>query len=109
MRLKIQITRRLFGDARKNRTGDGAAVVLLGVGLRVVQNDEPDELRIFRRQITTERDNFFALFVSAMWSDFLGGPSFAGDGESGNGGSGGGSAIADDAAECAPNLIRGLW
>ena len=53
MRLKIEITRRLFGDAGKDRPGDEAAIIQFRLGrVRVVQHDQPDKLRMIGRQIT---------------------------------------------------------
>src|ERR1700722_10070851 len=108
MRLKIKVTRSLFGNARENRTGDLAAVILLRLRLRIVQDDESYELRIFSRQVTAERNNFLTLFVTAMWSDLLSGTSFSGDRETGHSRSCRGAAIANHAAQRHSNLARSL-
>ena len=78
MRLKIEITRRLFGNARKDRARDQAAVIQLRLRrVRVVQHHESDELRILGRQITGERNDIFPVLVSAFGIHFLRGAGLA--------------------------------
>ena len=85
MRLKIEITRRLLGDARKDGPGDQAAIIQLRLrGVRVVQHNESNELRMIGRQITRERNDIFPVFVSAFGIHFLRGAGLARDGETGN-------------------------
>src|SRR5436853_1526476 len=82
MRLEIEITRRFFGDARKDRPGDEAAVIQFRIRrLRVVQNDDSDEFRMIGRKITAKRDDIFSVLISTMRIHFLGGASLARDRE----------------------------
>src|SRR5881227_3896697 len=99
MRLKIEIARRFFSDVRKDRTGDGAAVVLFGFGLGVVQNNQSNKFRTVRRQVAAEGNYFLALFVSAVRPNFLRGAGFTGNGESWNSGGRGGATIAHYASQ----------
>src|SRR5579864_4315236 len=109
MRLKIEISGGLLSNMGKNRTRDCATIILLGFGLRVVQNNESNELRIVGRQITAERNDFFAFFVTPVWSNFLRGAGLARNGEAGNRRGCGGAAIAHDTAKRFADLTRGLW
>ena len=76
--------------------------------MRIVQHDETDKFRIFRRQISDEGNDIFAVFVAAFGIDFLRRAGFARDGETGNSGRCGGAAIAHDAAQGIADLRRGL-
>ena len=68
LRLKIEITRRFFGDARKDRGGNEAAIIQLRVlGLGVIQHDQADEFRIFGRQVTGERDDDISRARTRLW------------------------------------------
>ena len=72
MRLKIEITRRLFSDARENRTGDQTAVIQFRFSrMRVVQHDQTDKFGMIGRQIASERNDVSALIVAAMRIDFF--------------------------------------
>ena len=99
MRLEIEITRRFLGDARKDRAGDEAAVIQLGIrGLRIVQDNDPDKFRMVGGKITAKRDDIFSVLISAVRIDFLRRASLAGDGETRNRCGGRCAAIAHHAA-----------
>src|SRR5436190_11107195 len=70
LRLEIEITRRFLGDARKDRAGDEAAVIQLGIrGLRIVQDNDPDKFRMVGGKITAKRDDIFSVLISAVRID----------------------------------------
>src|SRR6476646_6172297 len=107
VRLKIEITRRFLGDARKDRAGDEAAVIQFGIcRLRVIQNNDPDKFRMVGRKITAKGDDIFPVLVSAVRIDFLRRAGFAGDGETRNRRGSRGAAIAHHAAQRVSNLGR---
>ena len=100
MRLKIEITRRFFRDAGKDRTGHQAAIIQFRLArVRIVQHDESDKFRMIGRQISDEGNDVLAVFVAAFGIDFLRRAGFARNGETGNSGGGGGAAIAHDTAQ----------
>src|SRR5437879_12974880 len=86
MRLKIEITGGLFGDAVKNRAGNKATVIQLRFCLCVVQDNESDKFRMVSRQVTAERNDILSFFVAAVWIDFLSGAGLSGDDETRNSG-----------------------
>src|SRR5256885_11201871 len=79
MRLKIEITGGLFGDAGKNWAGNKATVIQLRFCLCVVQDNESDKFRMVSRQVTAERNDILSFFVAAVWIDFLSGAGLSGD------------------------------
>src|ERR1700720_4412088 len=100
MRLKIEIARSFFSDARKDRPGDETAVIQFrSARVRVVQNDETDKFWMLGGEITDERHNIMALFVAAVRINLLGRPGLASDGEAGNGRGGRGTAIAHNSGQ----------
>ena len=109
MRLKIEITRRFFRDAGKDRAGHQAAVIQFRFArVRIVQHNEPDKFRMIGRQISDERNDILAVFVAAFGIDFLRRAGFARDRETGNSRGRGGAAIAHDTAQRIPDLRRRL-
>src|SRR6476659_3211948 len=109
MRLKIEIPRRLFRDAGKNGSGDGAAVGecrILGMG--IVKHDKTDKGLIFGGKEAAKGDDVFVFFVAAAGSSFLSGASFAGHGETRHRRLGCRAALTHDAAQSQRDLRSGL-
>src|SRR5213595_2198664 len=105
MRLKIEITRRLLGNARKDGTRDESAVIHLRLRrVCVVQHYKSDELWMLGRQITRERNDILPLRISAFGIHFLGGAGLAGDGEPRNRSGRSRAPIAHDTAQRVPDL-----
>src|SRR5260370_42253469 len=105
MRLKIEITGGSLGNARKDRSRYEPAVIQFWFArLGVIQDDNPDKLRMLGWQVTAKGNDVFSFFVSTPWIDFLSCSGFTGNGKAGNGGGGRSTAIAYHAAQGVADL-----
>src|SRR4051812_17897291 len=107
--MEVQILSRLLSDPRKNGARHHATVVRFGTCLRIIQDDEADELRMIRWKIAGKRDDKSIALIMSIRAELFRGPSFPCDRKTGNSSGRGRASIAHHSAQGIPNLSCCLW
>src|ERR1043166_4117942 len=107
MRLKIKVAGRLLCKTGKDRPCYKPAVIQFWFArVCIIEHHKTDKLRVLGRKIAGERNDVFSLFVSASRINFLRGSGFSSNGKAWHGRGGGCPAVAHNAPERIPDLLR---